>query len=171
IIMTSNLGAELIRRSSEVGFGVGEGMIDYKTMQQKIEGAVKKGFKPEFLNRLDGLVIFKSLDKSELLKVVDLEISKVQTRLARRNLFITLDNKAKDLLVTKGYQPEMGARPLRRAIENELEDQLAEKILLNPDQEGNWLVTVENDKFIFLDQGVPSDAKDNLATMIPKKED
>jgi ATP-dependent Clp protease ATP-binding subunit ClpC len=170
IIMTSNLGADLIRRSSEVGFGVGEGMIDYKTMQQKIEGAVKKGFKPEFLNRLDGLVIFKSLDKSELLKVVDLEISKVQARLARRNLSITLDNKAKDLLVTRGYQPEMGARPLRRAIENELEDQLAEKILLNPDQEGNWLVTVENDKFIFLDQGAPNDAKDNLVTLTPKKE-
>lgn len=164
IIMTSNLGAELIRRSSEVGFGVQEGMMDYKAMQEKIKGAVKKGFKPEFLNRCDGLVIFKALDKTELVKIVDLEIKKVQSRLTRRNLFITLDDKAKNLLAVKGYQPDMGARPLRRLIENELEDQLAEKILLNPDKGGNWLVTVENDKFVFLDQEAPSDAKENLAT-------
>jgi len=163
IIMTSNLGAELIRHSTEVGFGTEEGMMDYQKMQEKIKGAVKKGFKPEFLNRLDGLVIFKSLDKTELIKVVDLEINKVQERLSRRNLFITLDNKAKDLLVAKGYEPSMGARPLRRVIENELEDQLAEKILLNPDKGGNWLITVENDKFVFLDQSSPSDAKENLA--------
>lgn len=162
IIMTSNLGADLIRKSSEVGFGVQEGMLDYKTMQEKIDGAVKKGFKPEFLNRLDGIVVFRPLDKTHLLKVIDLEIAKVQKRLARKNIHITLDNKAKDLLCTKGFDPTMGARPLRRVIEHELEDPLAEKILLNPDKGGNWLITVENEKFIFIDQAAPSDAKEHL---------
>lgn len=164
VIMTSNLGAELIRRSSEVGFMVQEGIIDYKSMQEKIEGAVKKGFKPEFLNRLDGIVIFRPLDRAQLLNVIDLELRKVQSRLTRKNMHITLDAKAKELLVQKGFQPEMGARPLRRVIEHELEDPLAEKILLNPDKGGNWTVTVEDGKFIFVDQVPPSDAKNNIAS-------
>ena len=165
IIMTSNLGADLIRKSSEVGFGVQEGMLDYKTMQEKIDSAVKKGFKPEFLNRLDGIVIFKPLDKKHLMKVIDLEISKVQKRLTRKNIFITLDNKTKDYLCNKGFDPAMGARPLRRVIESELEDPIAEKILMNPDKGGNWLVTVENGKFIFLEQDVQVDVKDNFAAI------
>ena len=169
IIMTSNLGADLIRKSSEVGFGVQEGMLDYKTMQEKIDGAVKKGFKPEFINRLDGIVIFKPLDKLQLLKVIDLEINKVQKRLTRKNIFIALDNKAKDYLCSKGFDPSMGARPLRRVIEHELEDPIAEKILMNPDKGGNWLISIEGDKFVFIDQETPSDAKDGLAAV--KKED
>ncbi|MCI0382712.1 MAG: ATP-dependent Clp protease ATP-binding subunit [Chlamydiae bacterium] len=162
IIMTSNLGADLIRRSTEMGFGVQEGLIDYKSMREKIEGMVNKSFKPEFRNRLDGVVIFKPLDKPQLLQIIELEIKKVQERLTRKNVLITLDNKAKDLLVTKGFQPEMGARPLRRIIEMELEDPLAEKILLNPDKGGNWLITVEGDKFVLVDQSTPADAKNHL---------
>lgn len=164
IIMTSNLGADLIRKQSEVGFGVQEGTLDYKTIQEKINEAVKKGFKPEFLNRLDGIVIFRPLDKTHLLSVIDLEIAKVQKRLFRKNIYITLDNKAKDLLCTKGFDPTMGARPLRRVIEHELEDPIAEKILLHPDKGGSWLITVENEKFVFIDQNVPSDVKESLAT-------
>jgi len=170
IIMTSNLGADLIRKSSEVGFGVQEGMIDYNTMQSKIDGAVKKGFKPEFINRLDGVVIFRPLEKTHLLKVIDLELSKVQSRLTRKNITIALDNKAKDYLCNKGFDPTMGARPLRRVIEHELEDPIAEKILTSPDKGGNWLVTIENDKFVFIDQEPPSDAKDNLAVVKEEKE-
>lgn len=165
VIMTSNLGADLIRRSTEVGFGVQEGMLDYKSMQEKIDAAVKKGFKPEFINRLDGIVIFRTLDKSHLLKVIDLELAKMQDRLTPKNIFITLDNKAKDALCAKGFDPAMGARPLRRVLENELEDPIAEKILMNPEKGGNWLVTFENDKFNFIDQEAPSDAKANLATL------
>lgn len=165
IIMTSNLGADLIRKSTEVGFGVQEGMLDYKSMQEKIDAAVKKGFKPEFINRLDGIVIFRTLDKSHLLKVLDLELAKMQDRLTPKNIFITLDNKAKDALCAKGFDPAMGARPLRRVLENELEDQVAERILMNPEKGGNWLVTFENDKFNFIDQEAPSDAKANLATL------
>lgn len=165
IIMTSNLGADLIRKSSEVGFGVQEGMLDYDTMKEKIDGALKKGFKPEFINRLDGVVIFRPLDKTHLLQVIDLEITKVQNRLSKKNIFISLDNKAKDFLCQKGFDPAMGARPLRRVIEHELEDPIAEKILKSPDKGGNWLITMENDKFVFIDQEPPQDAKDNLATV------
>ncbi len=170
VIMTSNLGADLIRKSSEVGFAATEGMPDFKSMQEKIDGAVKKGFKPEFLNRLDGIVIFRPLDRAHLLQVIDLEVVKVQTRLERKNIHISLDQKAKDLLVTKGFQPEMGARPLRRVIEQFLEDPLSEKLLLNPGKGGNWLITVQDDKIVFIDQQPPPhDAKDNLAIMGPQE--
>lgn len=168
IIMTSNLGADLIRRSAEVGFAATEGMLDHKQMQEKIDSAVKKAFKPEFLNRLDGIVIFKPLDKSNLLDVIDLEVSKVRKRLERKKMSITLDSKAKDFLVDKGFQPEMGARPLRRVIEQYLEDPLAEQLLTYPDKGGSWLVTAENDKLVFIDAedssqlvGASSEKKDS----------
>jgi ATP-dependent Clp protease ATP-binding subunit ClpC len=88
IIMTSNLGADLIRRSTEVGFGVKEGMLDFKGMEEKIDGSVKKAFKPEFINRLDGIVIFRPLDRAHLFQVIDLEVKKVQTRLARKQIWL-----------------------------------------------------------------------------------
>ncbi len=149
IIMTSNLGADLIRRSNEVGFGAREGVPDEKAIQEKIEGAVKKRFKPEFINRLDATVIFKSLDKESLRKIVDLEFDKLQSRVSRKDLELTLSDKAKDFLVEKSYQPEMGARPLRRVIEQYLEDVLAEKLLLNPDLEKSYYITTDNEKIIF----------------------
>ncbi len=170
IIMTSNLGADLIRRSTEVGFGAQEGILDYKKMQETIDGAVKKHFKPEFINRLDGIVIFKPLDKNQLLQVIDLEVQKVRTRLSRKNILISLDQKAKEFLVAKGFQPEMGARPLRRVIEQYLEDPLAEKLLLNPDKGGSWNVSVDGDKIIFTEQShPPSDAKSQLAVAGPSE--
>ncbi|MFS8563930.1 MAG: ATP-dependent Clp protease ATP-binding subunit [Rhabdochlamydiaceae bacterium] len=153
IIMTSNLGADLIRRSTEVGFGAQEGILDYKKMQEAIQSAMKKHFKPEFINRLDGIIIFKPLEHKNLLQVIDLEIEKVKVRLARKNIFISLDEKAKNFLVSKGFEPEMGARPLRRVIEQYLEDPLAEKLLLKMDKAtGSLLATVEGDKIVFIDQ-------------------
>lgn len=154
IIITSNLGADLIRRQTEVGFGMKIGMPDYKTIQEKIESAVKKHFKPEFLNRLDGMVVFKPLDKTSLHDVIKLETKKLQTRLAKQQIFIELDEKATDFLVDKGYQPEMGARPLRRVIEQYLEDQLSEFILLNPahDQARHYLISFDGEKLSFEDQ-------------------
>ncbi len=164
IIMTSNLGADLIRRSTEVGFGAQEGVLDYKKMQEQIESSVKKHFKPEFINRIDGVVIFKTLDKEQLHKVVSLEVKKMTKRLERKQIHITLDQKAQDFLVSKGFQPEMGARPLRRIIERYLEDPLAEKLLQNPGQGGAWNVTEQDGKIVFINQD-PSlqDEKENLA--------
>jgi ATP-dependent Clp protease ATP-binding subunit ClpC len=155
VIMTSNLGADLIKKSTEVGFGAAaEGSMDYDHIKDKIEGAVKKQFKPEFLNRLNDMVIFRPLNRESLLAVIELEIKKVQNRLLRREVFITVDEKAKDFLVDKGFQPEMGARPLRRTIEQYLEDPLAEKLLMHPDEGRRCLVTVEGDHLTFIDQEV-----------------
>lgn len=154
IIMTSNLGADLIKKSTEIGFGAMEGSLDYAHIKEKIESAVKKHFKPEFLNRLNDLVIFHPLNKEQLLQVISLEVAKLQLRLNKREVFITLDDKAKVFLVEKGFQPEMGARPLRRTIEQFLEDPLAEKLLSHPDEGRKCLVTTEGDHLVFIDEEV-----------------
>ncbi len=152
IIMTSNLGADLIRKSTEVGFGVKENVMDYKSMQEKIEGSVKKHFKPEFINRLDGLVIFRTLDKPGLRQVVDLEFKKLKDRLAKKKIEVTIDDAARDFLVEKGYLPEMGARPLRRVIEQYLEDPLSEKLLQQPNLEKKYLISAKDGAILFIDQ-------------------
>lgn len=151
VIMTSNLGADLIKKTTEVGFGASEGSLDYAHIKEKIEAAVKKHFKPEFLNRLNDVVIFQPLNKVALLKVIDIELNKLLNRLQRREVFIKLDDKAKEFLVDKGFQPEMGARPLRRTIEQYLEDPLAEKLLMYPDEGRHCEVTVEEDHLVFKD--------------------
>lgn len=165
IIMTSNLGADLIKKSTEVGFGTEpEGTMNYEHIKEKILTAVKKHFKPEFLNRLNDVVIFHPLNKEGLLQVIEIELKKLLNRLAGRNIHIELDEAAKNFLVEKGFQPEMGARPLRRTIEQYLEDPLAEKLLMYPNQGRRSLVTVEGDHLIFTDTEVtenPSKEKNN----------
>ncbi len=150
IIMTSNLGADLIRKSTEVGFQAKENLFDYKEMQGKIESSVKKHFKPEFLNRLDSLVIFRTLDKTALCQVIDLEFNKLKSRLEKKKIFIEIDDAARLFLVEKGYLPEMGARPLRRVLEQYLEDPLAEKLLHHPNEERKYLVSVKDGKIDFV---------------------
>lgn len=164
IIMTSNLGADLIRRSTEIGFGATEGTMDYDRIREKIEAEVKKRFKPEFLNRLNDVVIFHPLDRKSLLQVIEIEVIKLQKRLQRHEVYLTLDDAAKNFLVDKGFQPEMGARPLRRTIEQYLEDPLAEKMLLKPTEGRRCLVTVEGDNLVFVDQEVFPIGKQPQAT-------
>ena len=154
VIMTSNLGADLIRKGTEVGFGAKEGAPDYSMIKSKIDEAVTKHFKPEFLNRLNDTVVFRPLDRDNLLKVIEIEAKKVEERLAKKDIFISLDEKARSFLVDKGFQPEMGARPLRRTIEQYLEDPLAEKLLRHPEEGRKCLVTVENDELKFIDTEV-----------------
>ena len=137
IIMTSNLGADLIKKTHEVGFGASEGMPSFQTITVKIEDAVKKHFKPEFINRIDGLVTFRPLSKDVLKHVVELELSKLQKRLTDKKIELSLDSSAIDFLVNKGFQPEMGARPVRRTIEEHIEDVLAEKLLRSPSVKAN----------------------------------
>lgn len=172
IIMTSNLGADLIRRQTEMGFGAQETFLDPKKMEETIEAAVRKHFKPEFINRLDAIVIFHVLAKVALLKVIDLEIKKLKTRLARKHIFLDLDQATKDFLVEKGYKPEMGARPIRRAIEIELEDPLSEKLLQQPGKGFSLLATVQNGKIVFVEQETAApEAKEPLALASPKTEE
>ena len=153
IIMTSNLGADLIKKSTQVGFGAPkETGLDYEQITEKIKSAVNKHFKPEFLNRLNDTVIFHPLDRDNLLRVIELEIGKLLKRLEKKEIYITLDDDAKAFLVDKGFQPEMGARPLRRTIEEHLEDALAEKVLSNPNAGYRSLVTVKDERIAIIDE-------------------
>ena len=119
--MTSNLGADLIKKSTEIGFSAKEGMPEYSVIREKIEQAMRKHFKPEFLNRLSDFVIFKPLDIQALSTIVDTEINKLQQRLGEQRVTLSISAAAKEWLVKKGHQPEMGARPLRRALEQYVE--------------------------------------------------
>jgi len=130
IILTSNVGASTIKRQTSLGFGAmsaEEG--DHEGMKDKILEESKRFFKPEFLNRLDELVVFHLLEKKDLDQIVDLEIDKLLKRLRDKNITLELDSTARDLLVKKGYDPAYGARPMRRAVERYLEDPLAEALL------------------------------------------
>ncbi|MCC5832452.1 MAG: ATP-dependent Clp protease ATP-binding subunit [Chlamydiales bacterium] len=149
VIMTSNLGADLIRRSTEIGFGAKTGVPDYKTIQEKIEGAMKKHLKPEFLNRIDGTVIFRPLNEEALAEIVHLEIDKVEKRLAKHQIHVELTEEAIHLLVKLGNLPEMGARPLRRVIEQYIEDPLAERLIRHPGEGRRYLVKVKEEKLDF----------------------
>jgi ATP-dependent Clp protease ATP-binding subunit ClpC len=144
VIMTSNLGADLIRRSTEMGFGAQENHMDYDTIREKILSSMKKHFKPEFINRIDDVVTFKPLDRPDLRRIIDIEIKKVQDRVKRKHIDLEVDEASKDFLIDLGFEPEMGARPLRRVIEQHLEDPLAEKILTQPNVSRKCRVSVKD---------------------------
>ena len=146
IIMTSNTGAELIKKQTSLGFSaMSNESADYEGMKEKILGQAKKVFKPEFLNRLDDLIVFHMLEKSDLEKIVDLEISKVVERLSRKSISITIEDSAKELLIEHGYDPQYGARPMRRSVEKHLEDPLAEHLLRGDVKDGDK-VTITKEK-------------------------
>src|SRR5437660_807490 len=150
ILMTSNVGSETIKKQSTLGFSPITDETSYEKMRERIMEEAKKTFRPEFLNRLDDIVVFRSLTKPDLIEILDLEITKVMERLKARNIILQLDEKAKDFLVSKGYDPVYGARPMRRAVERSLEDPLAEEILKGSFHEGEPIsVSVENDHLIF----------------------
>ncbi|MGB8355598.1 MAG: ATP-dependent Clp protease ATP-binding subunit [Chthoniobacteraceae bacterium] len=151
IIMTSNIGAELIKKSSVMGFGAAaRDEHNYDVMKEKILEEAKRVLKPEFVNRLDDLIVFHTLTKPDLIRIVDLEVSKVKTRIKAKEVSITLDEKAHEFLIEKGYDPTYGARPMRRAVERYLEDPMAEELLRGNIKPGDVVnVTVENGKLIF----------------------
>src|SRR6516225_3745857 len=129
IIMTSNVGADLLKKQTVMGFGAPTEGHDYNSMRDKILDESKRVFKPEFLNRLDEIIVFHSLGKPELLCIVDLEVDKVLSRIKAKDVHIDLQQSAKEFLIDKGYDPQYGARPMRRAVERFLEDPLAEELL------------------------------------------
>jgi ATP-dependent Clp protease ATP-binding subunit ClpC len=146
IIMTSNAGADLIRRQTTMGFGAPKDSQDYETMRDKILEETKRLFKPEFLNRLDEIIVFRTLSKPDLLKIVDLEVDKVKRRLKLKEIEIVLDEPAHEFVINKGYDPTYGARPMRRAVERYLEDPLAEELLKGAVKAGDIVeVTVAGD--------------------------
>jgi ATP-dependent Clp protease ATP-binding subunit ClpC len=119
-------------------------------MREKILDESKRVFRPEFLNRLDDVIVFRAFTKADLIQILGLEVTKVLERLRKKNLKLELDEKAKDFLVEKGYDPQYGARPMRRAVERFFEDPLAEEILKGSVHEGEAiLVTADKDKLVF----------------------
>jgi ATP-dependent Clp protease ATP-binding subunit ClpC len=147
LIMTSNVGADILQRNTSMGFGIeNNAENEYEKIREKILDETKRVFKPEFLNRLNDLVIFKSLAREDMTEIVDLELRNVSSRLKERELKFEFTNECKDFLIHKGYDEKYGARPLRRAVEKYLEDSLAEAILSGQIKPGEVIkVTVDGE--------------------------
>ncbi len=150
IIMTSNVGAELLRKRGSLGFVAAKEDVDYESMKSQLLEEVKKTFKPEFLNRIDDIIVFKSLTRENLQQIVQLETNEVAKRLKEQEIQIELVPEAFDLLIEKGFDPVFGARPLKRTIQRFLEDPLAEEIISGRFKEGSKIkVLRKNDTLVF----------------------
>jgi ATP-dependent Clp protease ATP-binding subunit ClpC len=141
VIMTSNIGAATISRNTPLGFSVSDDSgLSYDDMKSKIMGELRRVFRPELLNRIDEVIVFHKLTKEQITEVVDLLMIRLQNQLAERGLALQLTDDAKDLLVEQGYDPTMGARPLRRAIQRLIEDRLADEVLGGNLAEGSTIL-------------------------------
>ena len=146
VILTSNLGFDYAKQGQGLGFARETATEDYNRLRDRMTNAAKQVFKPEFLNRLDDLIVFKKLEKADVVTILDIELAKVRARLESKGIQLTLNAEATDLLVTKGFDPALGARPLRRTVERMLEDPLAEEILRGDITTGLIEATVSEDK-------------------------
>jgi ATP-dependent Clp protease ATP-binding subunit ClpC len=144
IVMTSNIGAELIKKDSTIGFASRSDetktkMRSYERMKEKLLEELKKTFRPEFLNRLDGVVVFHHLTKEHIREIVDLMLRPVREQLSEKGVMLEVTEEAKDLLSEKGYDEVFGARPLRRVIQDKIEDQLSDMMLRGEFQAGDTI--------------------------------
>jgi ATP-dependent Clp protease ATP-binding subunit ClpC len=137
--MTSNLGTADLRKAS-IGFGPADEAVSYEKMKDKVMDELKKHFRPEFLNRIDEVIVFAELSQEEVTQIVDLMVRRLQEQLEGQGLGLELTPEAKLLLAQKGYDPQLGARPLRRAIQRQLEDPLSEKILWKEFHAGETII-------------------------------
>jgi ATP-dependent Clp protease ATP-binding subunit ClpC len=174
VIMTSNIGADLIKRQGSLGFAikrdeVAEQAMGYDEMQRTLTDALKKVFRPEFLNRVDGVVVFRALRRAEISQIVDLEVSKVGERITEHRIKLDLSPEARDLLADLGYDPDMGARPLRRVIQNKVEDTLSDGMLAGRFHDGETVRIVAKDGDVILEpvpgSGEPSEPEETEAAL------
>jgi ATP-dependent Clp protease ATP-binding subunit ClpB len=150
LIMTSNVGSEDIREMSSLGFVNKTNQESQEKLKEKVTEVLKQSFRPEFLNRIDEIIIFNYLGEEQIRKIVELELAKVEKRLQKKNLRIRVLKEAKDLLVQKGFDRNLGARPLKRVIQQEILDPLALKIVSREVRDGDKVVIgIENEKIIF----------------------
>ncbi len=149
LIMTSNVGSEHIARIGSLGFLGEKEAAEKQSLKEKVMEALKEGFRPEFLNRIDEIIIFNYLGKSEIKKIVELELNKVAERLESKKIKIKVTEKAKALLAKQGFNPNLGARPLKRVIQRQVLNPLALKIVVGLVQEGDRIIAdVENEKIV-----------------------
>ncbi|MGB4781614.1 ATP-dependent Clp protease ATP-binding subunit [Candidatus Methylomirabilis sp.] len=150
LIMTSNIGARQIGLHATMGFAKGGDETVYDKMKETVLGELKRAFNPELLNRIDEVIVFHQLSKNELCKIVDLMLAHLQLQLAERKISLAVDESAKDFLINRGFDPTLGARPLRRAIQRYVEDPLAEEVLKGRFTEGGVLrVKLDGDALTF----------------------
>ncbi len=145
VIMTSNIGADVIRRGTQLGFDIPHDEqqaedAEYDEMRKKLMDSLRRSFRPEFLNRVDGTIVFRALNKSEITQIVDLLLDKVRERLVEHNVQLEATQAAKEYLADEGYDPEYGARPLRRVIQNQIEDALSDMILAGRFEKGSTIL-------------------------------
>ncbi|MBO0995802.1 ATP-dependent protease ATP-binding subunit ClpC [Bacillus sp. SD088] len=140
LILTSNVGAEALRRNKYVGFSIQDGEQDYKDMKGKVMEELKKAFRPEFLNRIDEIIVFHALEKPQLKEIVTLLADQLVKRLAEQNMHLEITETAKDKIAEEGFDPEYGARPLKRAIQKIVEDRLSEELLKGAITPGQQIV-------------------------------
>jgi ATP-dependent Clp protease ATP-binding subunit ClpC len=162
IVMTSNIGADLIRREGGLGFQLARDQsqdekMAYEEMRKKLLEALKKSFRPEFINRLDSVIVFHALSKENIRSIAKLELKKVAERLKEREITLMATDAALEKLAEKGFDPEMGARPLRRVIQLELEDQLSDALLSEKFKDGEtiWVNVDGEGKFILTKRDEP----------------
>ena len=139
--MTTNLGTKDIAKGISTGFQLdGDTASSYERMKLRVNEELRNHFRPEFLNRVDEVIVFPQLSKDEILQIVDLMVSKLDSRLREQGMNLALSGAARQLLADRGYDPVLGARPLRRAIQRDIEDVLSEKLLFGEFQEGQTIV-------------------------------
>ena len=168
LIMTSNIGADLIKNKAGFGFGKVDENADYDKIKKTLMTEIERYFRPEFINRLDDTIVFRPLDKKDLVGIVDFELGKVLERLVERGMSFELDQAAKDFLIDKGYNPDFGARPLRRAIEQYVEDPLSESILRDEFRSGHLIKVSKHEEkdhltFVAEDKPAESDEPDDAS--------
>lgn len=149
LIMTSNVGAQSLKSNKYVGFNIQDGKQDYKDMKGKVMEELKRAFRPEFLNRIDEIIVFHSLEKDHLKEIVTLMSNQLTNRLKEQDIHLELSVAAKEKIADEGFDPEYGARPLRRAIQKHVEDRLSEELLRGKVLTGqNILIDVEDSEFV-----------------------
>jgi ATP-dependent Clp protease ATP-binding subunit ClpC len=147
VIMTSNIGAGTISKNQTLGFSIGdESGLSYEDMKERVLGELKKVFRPELLNRIDEVIVFHKLSKEEITTIVDLVLRRLREQMGEHEVAIELTDEAKQLLVEKGYDPAMGARPLRRAIQRYIEDPLADFVLGRSLEPGSTILVERKDE-------------------------
>jgi len=150
IIMTSNVGANLIRKTGSLGFKAQKEEVSYQEMKDKLLEEVKHTFKPEFLNRIDDIIVFRQLVKEDLSRIVDIEVGHVADRLKEQGILLDVSPEAKELLIDKGFDPVFGARPLKRTIQRFIEDPLASELISKKFKEGSTVkVNRKNEELVF----------------------
>ena len=160
--MTSNIGADMIRREGGLGFQLerdqkADEKTAYDEMRKRLMEALKKTFRPEFINRLDNVIVFHALSKEQIRKIANLELDKVAERLKDREIILLATDAALDKLSEKGYDPDMGARPLRRVIQLEIEDQLSDALLAEKFKDGEtiWVDVDKEGSFVLASRETP----------------